>query len=100
MTYEELVMLLWEAGYERIEHDDRLFDIFPREIREKGVELWERSQSDTVQLVRIRLPYSAASLQLFQLPRAKVTKLLSENRRAELEVFPQVARGDAITRWL
>ena len=100
MTYEELLLTLSECGYERVERDDRLLDVFPRENREKGVELWTLWQPTSVRILRVRLPYSESSLRLFELPRNKVEKLLLKNIRAELEVFQELARGEASARRL
>lgn len=100
MDYSELVARLRERGYERIERDDRLLDVFPRETREKGVELWEANTDTTVRLCRVRLPYSLQEVQVFELPRPKLQKLLTENIRAELDVFQEIGRGEAAVRRL
>lgn len=49
-SYNELVA----DGFERVERDDRLLDVFPNEIREKGIELWDKWGVDTVEIVRLR----------------------------------------------
>lgn len=47
--YNELVA----EGFERVERDDRLLDVFPKEVREKGIELWDKWGADTVEIVRV-----------------------------------------------
>lgn len=43
-------------GFERVERDDRLLDVFPNEISEKGIELWDKWGADTVEIIRIHIP--------------------------------------------
>ncbi|HSX24440.1 MAG TPA: hypothetical protein VLG69_00535 [Candidatus Andersenbacteria bacterium] len=41
------------TGFTRIERDDRLLDVFPKETIEKGVELWEKWTDKEVEIIRI-----------------------------------------------
>lgn len=49
MTLEELRA----AGFNHVERDDRLLDVFSKETPEKGVELWEKWDTETITIVRI-----------------------------------------------
>ena len=40
-------------GFSRIERDDRLLDVFPKETIEKGVELYEKWTDTEVEIIRI-----------------------------------------------
>ncbi|MCE9643275.1 MAG: hypothetical protein K8Q97_03045 [Candidatus Andersenbacteria bacterium] len=40
-------------GFSRIERDDRLLDVFPKESIEKGIELWEKWTDTEVEIIRI-----------------------------------------------
>ncbi len=40
-------------GFNRVERDDRLLDVFPKETIEKGVEIWEKWTGDQVEIMRI-----------------------------------------------
>ena len=62
-------------GFTRVERDDRLFDVFPDQIREKGIELWERWSKETVELVQIKLPYKEKKIERFTLERKKIERL-------------------------
>ena len=96
MIYGELFLALYEADYERVERDDRLLDVFSRETKEKGVELWERWDAEVVRILRVRLPFSATDLKLFEIPLKEIEELLEENRRADLATYSVVAEGEAI----
>jgi hypothetical protein len=100
MTYTELLRQLYFAGYTRVERDDRLLDVFPKEDREKGVELWEKWGKKDVELLRVRLPFDAEKLKLYTIPRPKLEKLLQQNIVAELSVFLCIAEGEAVARTL
>lgn len=87
MTYTDLLRFLYQAGYDRIERDDRLLDVFPKESREKGIELWEKWSEHEIKLVRVRWPFDPAKLELFTLARGQVESLLQRNLVAHLEDF-------------
>ncbi len=106
MEYTELLQQLFEAGFTRVERDDRLLDIFPHEDREKGIELWERwppsraslatgGDIDVVKILRVRLPFTDAALQLFALQRSELESLLLTNRQATLSDYAPLAKGPA-----
>lgn len=69
MEYPELLRKLVASDFRRIERDDRLLDVFPGEDREKGIELWEKWEKDSIKIVRIHLPFSGpfdgANFQVF-----------------------------------
>lgn len=77
MRYERLTRNLLEKGYERVERDDRLLDIFPTDTRAKGVELWVKFCGETVEITRIRLPYKESRVAQYVLPRLKVESALA-----------------------
>lgn len=84
MTYDQLKQSLSERGFTRVERDDRLLDILPTHIREKGIELWEKWSSDTVKLVRLRLPYNDKKIERFSLSRKKIKRALLNNQGVQL----------------
>jgi hypothetical protein len=87
MTYVDLLKNLYHAGYDRIERDDRLLDVFTKEIREKGIELWEQWESEEVKILRVRLPFDPDKLELFILARAQLESLLRRNIVSKLDDF-------------
>lgn len=70
-------------GFERVERDDRLLDVFPNETREKGIELWDKWTDDTVEIIRIHLPKGAKSINRHTYPRAEIEQALLGNRRMQ-----------------
>lgn len=52
----ELYNQLVSEGFERVERDDRLLDVFVGEDREKGIELWDKWEEKTVEIVRLHIP--------------------------------------------
>lgn len=103
MTYHELLQLMYECGFTRVEKDDRLLDVLTEETRERGVELWEcwpapDGRDQDVQILRVRQPYEVAELQLFTLPRARLEALLLANEQLLLADEHPVADG-ADVRW-
>lgn len=96
MNYAELLRALYHAGYQRVERDDRLLDVFPAEDREKGIELWERWSPEEVRVLRVRLPFELKHLQLFIFLRAALEKLLQENMVKDLEEFPVAHEGSTV----
>lgn len=69
-------------GFNRVEPDDRILDVFPTQTRVKGVELWEKWPAqrspkgevgdDIVQIIRIH----NGKQQRFQLPRKSIEQAL------------------------
>lgn len=75
-------------GYERVERDDRLLDVFPKETRDKGVELWEKWGEETVEIVRLRvLPDQPKLTRVFQLPRKRLEAALLAGEALHLTSF-------------
>ncbi len=101
MVYSELLRALYHAGYSRVERDDRLLDVFPASIREKGIELWEKwprfqdqeGSQEIVRILRVRLPYEQVNLNLFHIARGQLESLLLNNRKASLDDFELVGSG-------
>ncbi len=77
---------LLAEGYNRVERDDRLLDIFPKETPGKGVELWEKwpaphsSKSevgdDTIKIIRL---WNGKQTE-YTFPRQEIELALKENR--------------------
>jgi hypothetical protein len=44
-----------EDGFSRIERDDRLLDVFPKETLDKGVQLYEKWTDTEVEIIRVHL---------------------------------------------
>lgn len=71
-------------GFERIERDDRMLDIFPNETREKGIELWDKWTKDTVEITRLHLPGGEKGITSHVLSRKEVEKALANNTQIQL----------------
>jgi len=95
MDYEALLTKLIANGWQRIERDDRLLDIFPAEDREKGIELWETHRDDETLLLRVRLPYQEKNLKLYTLATSQLSYLLQHNTASQLGNFAESATGTA-----
>lgn len=89
MEYEKLRQRLLERGYERVERDDRLLDVFPTEIREKGIELWEKSDRHQVSFVRLHLLFHKQRISIFSIPSATIADALRYYYRLDLALFEQ-----------
>lgn len=63
-------------GFSRIERDDRLLDVFPKETIEKGIELYEQWTDTEVEIVRI---HNAKNVTKHIFPRGKIEDGLREN---------------------
>ena len=87
MEYPALLNLLMSKGFTRVERDDRLLDIFPQEISEKGIEMWERWDKQDIYLLRLHLPFRAKFTKLYKLPRAKIEKALNANQTKKLSSY-------------
>ncbi len=94
--YEKFTELLTAAGFELVARDDRLFDVFPKETREWGVELWEKWANKHVELVRIRVPYSEKNVTLYRILRTEIEAALLANQVLNLIEKPPVATGEEI----
>lgn len=96
MSYSDFIYLMFQTGFQRIERDDRLLDVFAGETLEKGVELWEKWNKKNTWLARVRLPFNEDGLELYRLQRQKIEASLLENKRAELLESDLFARGSDI----
>lgn len=106
MTYADVFKALYLAGYHRVERDDRLLDVFRTQTREKGVELWEKWPTngkqekkwgdDDVSLVRIRIPFETAPVQMFEVSRGQLESLLLSGQQVQLDAFAMAAEGEAV----
>ncbi len=97
MTYAELILAAHQAGYERIERDDRLLDVFPTQTKEKGVELWLHWNSDYVQILRIKHPYHPRATAIHSVPTAILVTALQSNQTLLLSRFPAYAAPTMLT---
>lgn len=88
-NYPEFIRDLMNNRFDRVERDDRLLDIFPNENREKGIELWERWDDDSVTIARLHLPLTKEPL-YFSIPRSELEMLLSTHSKASLDKYPLV----------
>lgn len=100
LDYADLLRALWQAGFTRVERDDRLLDVFVGEDREKGVELWEHWGREEVAILRLRIPYDPATLVLFKLYRSVVERALQRNEVRALDDFENLAEGEAVRDYL
>lgn len=91
MTYIDLINKLAQSGFSRVERDDRLLDVFPSEISEKGIELWERWDKANISLVRIHLPFRPKFIKYYKLPRPNIEHALYENKTKQLSRFKPLA---------
>ncbi|MDA1168731.1 MAG: hypothetical protein O3A36_00085 [bacterium] len=85
-SYNELVA----QGFERVERDDRLLDVFPNEIREKGIELWDKWGADTVEIIRLHVPSGRKSTSKYEIPRSSIQNALELYQILELDCFEKV----------
>ena len=87
MPYLVLTAQLLSQGYQRVERDDRLLDILPTHTREKGIELWEKNESDQVIILRFSLPPDTKKITAHSIPHSRLTKSLQNNTPLLLEEF-------------
>lgn len=73
---EDLYNELVSEGFERVERDDRLLDVFPKEIREKGIELWDKWGEDTVEIVRLHVPRGRKGMTRYMFSRKSIEERL------------------------
>ena len=83
---ESLYNALIAQGFERVERDDRLLDVFPKEIREKGIELWDKWGADTVEIVRVHTQGKKKTTK-HAVPREAIEKALLEHNRFDLSII-------------
>lgn len=81
---EDLYNKFIAQGFERVERDDRLLDVFPDETREKGIELWDKWTGDTVEIVRFHLPQGEKGISGYTFQRQEIEKALLQNRKLDL----------------
>lgn len=86
-SYKEFTRQMQAYGYRRIERDDRILDVFSSQTREKGVELWEKTQDNQVNIIRLRLPYNPKKTETFSIPRLKLETALQSNTQLNLNDF-------------
>jgi hypothetical protein len=81
MNYSAAKKQLHDGRFTRLERDDRFFDLFPDQTREKGIELWERWEPENISYVRLRIgPYDEKKTDYFCIPKAWLeTALLSQS---------------------
>lgn len=72
-----------KEGFTRVERDDRLLDVLPTQTREKGIELWEKWSPQTVEIIRIRLPYDGKK-ECFILKRDDIENSLYKNKSVKI----------------
>ena len=86
MNYTERTTQLLANNFTRVERDDRLLDVFPLESSEKGIELWEKWTDETIEIIRLHLPYSAKREQTFSISKKEIERLLYENKKGSLYI--------------
>ncbi len=85
---------LEERGFGRVERDDRLLDVFPKETRDRGVELWEKWGEETVEIVRLRvLPDQPKLTRSFRIPRKRLEEALLASEALSLNSFDLSAQS-------
>lgn len=95
MNTANLYRKLFEDGFTRVERDDRLLDVFPAEISEKGVELWEKWGNRDIYLVRIHLPLRPKFVRLYKLKREKIESALQANMVGKLGKYKPITQSVA-----
>ncbi|MEO6078075.1 MAG: hypothetical protein ABIP54_04775 [Candidatus Andersenbacteria bacterium] len=79
---EESSEAIIEDGFSRIERDDRLLDVFPKETLDKGVQLYEKWTDTEVKIIRVHLK----NITKHVFPRTEIEKALKNNKRIELRI--------------
>lgn len=82
---DELYAEFEQEGFERVERDDRLLDVFPAEDREKGIELWDKWNADTVDIIRFHAVMGRKGVSRYSFPRKHIEQALIENTKLELK---------------
>ncbi len=96
MNYTEITQSLQEAGYLRVEKDDRLLDILPTDTRRYGIELWEKWTNTTVQITRFHSPLNIKKTQLFSIPRQEIEQNLKNNIPIHLSKITPKIKGQEV----
>lgn len=86
-SYEKFAKQMISLKYRRVERDDRILDILPKQTREKGVELWEKIHAKKVTIIRLRLPYNPKKTNTFSLPLFELETALHSNTQLSLDNF-------------
>ena len=76
---------LVDEGFERVERDDRLLDVFPDEISEKGIELWDKWSEDSVEIIRIHIPKGKKGITRSTLSRKDIEAALREHVHIDIQ---------------
>jgi hypothetical protein len=90
MNYQQLTQKLLANGFTRVERDDRIIDIFPDQIRLKGVELWERWSPQKVTFIKLSIPYHTQKTEAFSAPKEIIESLLKTNKTTSLESLESI----------
>lgn len=80
----DLYNKLITEGFERIERDDRMLDVFPNETREKGIELWDKWNEETVEIIRIHIPKGEKGISNYTFDRNDIQQTLIDNKTMQL----------------
>lgn len=75
---------LSDDGFERVERDDRLLDVFIGHNREKGIELWDKWGDDTVEIIRLHIPKGKKGITRHTVSRKKIEHALLTFKKIEL----------------
>ena len=89
MSYRKIEEELKAQGYDLVAKDDRLLDVLPTQIREKGVELWEKWESDIVHITRIHEPQNVKSVTEYTIARKKIERALLGSEIIDLDQTAQ-----------
>ncbi|OGY37343.1 MAG: hypothetical protein A3E36_02830 [Candidatus Andersenbacteria bacterium RIFCSPHIGHO2_12_FULL_45_11b] len=81
---EENSKTIEQEGFIRVERDDRLLDVFPKETIEKGVQLWEKWTDTKVEIIRIHLPKGAKGVTRHVFSRKEIEYALLNLKKIEL----------------
>ncbi len=94
MEYPSLLQKLVQSDFRRVERDDRLLDVFEGEDREKGIELWEKWEKDTIKIVRLHLPFTDKKTWFYQIPRQDIERALLNNTHLLFDEYQPVNLSD------
>lgn len=101
MKYEEARQVLEAHHFQRAERDDRIFDVFAKEIRDKGVELWDRYSEEQLTVARLPVyPFRPKGITVTAIPKKKIEELLQQNKQTSLSDFPTEEVGEDIQSFL
>ena len=85
MTYEEKKEELLKKGFTRVERDDRLLDIYPKETREKGIELWQKWEEKEIKIIKLREPFGERKQEETSIKRSKIEQALLKHKELILK---------------